>query len=53
MSEIVGKRPSPAKERRRAPVPDQRQVVLAEKLGDDLMVTRRCSVLDRLDDQTP
>ena len=48
---IVGKGPDPAKQRRGPAVADQRQVILAEHLGHELVVVGRGGVLGRLDDQ--
>ena len=46
---LVGQRLHPATKRPRAAAPDQRQVILDQEVGDELVVTRRRSMLDRLD----
>src|SRR6202012_4245001 len=50
---VIGQGPDPAKQGGSTPVPDQYQVILAENLSHDVVVTRCCGVLDRLDDETP
>ena len=50
---LGGQRLHPAQERPGVPVPDQREVVLDQQLGDELVVAGRDRVLGGLDGQAP
>ena len=45
---LVGERPNPSQQRPGESAPDQRHVVLGEQPRNELVVTRRSGVLDRL-----